>query len=186
MKKLFLMMGLACLFMVACNNEPKQEQKQEGDKTEVTAENGEHNCPFQELKAKYDKWAELDDKAKQELNAEAQKLFADMDAKMKEEGKGCCEKAGEMKDACEKKLDEMTAEAKAECEKMKAECQKMQEAWNDFNNKSVDEQKDLIMGRLNAMGEGHKCNHEGDHQCNHEGDGHQCQHGEGQQCNHAK
>ena len=194
MKKLFLMMGLACLFMVACNNAPKQEQPKDEP---VAAE--EHHCPFCTLKAEYANWETMEETAKAELNKKAFDLFAEMDAKMAEmqaEGKECCEKAGEMKEGCEKKMAEMGAEAKAECEQMKAKCEEMKAAWEAFETKTLDEQKDLVLGRIAAMGMGegkcgnheaeeHHCNHEGEegHQCQH-GEGHQCQHGEGHQCQH--
>ena len=187
MKKLFLMMGLACLFMVACNNAPKQEQPKEEP---VVAE--EHHCPFCTLKAEYANWETMEETAKAELNKRAFDLFAEMDAKMAEmkaEGKECCEKAGEMKEGCEKKMAEMGEEAKAECEakcaEMKAKCEEMKAAWEGFETKTLDEQKDLVLDRIAAMGMG-QCKHEeGEaHQCQHEGEGHQCQHGEGHQCQH--
>ena len=117
-----------------------------------------------------------------------------MDAKMEEmkaEGKACCEKAGEMKEGCAEKMAEMTEDVKAECEakcaEMKAKCEEMKAAWENFDNLSLDEQKDLIMGRIEFM-KGQKCNHEGEgeHKCQHEGEGHQCQHGEGHECQHAE
>ena len=200
MKKLFLMMGLASLFMVACNNAPKQEQPKEEPQQEAVAE--EHHCPFCGLKAEFAKWDEMEEAAKVELNQKALALFAEMDAKMAEmkaEGKECCEKAGELKEGCEKKMAEMTEEAKAECEKkceeMKAECEAMKakmdavmEKWANIEAMSLDEQKDLVLERIAAMGMGEgKCgNHEGEeHHCQHEGEeGHQCQHGEGHQCQH--
>ena len=196
MKKLFLMMGLASLFMVACNNAPKQEQPKEEPQQEAVAPAEEHHCPFCALKAEYANWETMEGTAKADLNKKAQALFAEMDAKMEEmkaEGKECCEKAGEIKEGCEKKMEELTEEAKAECQKkceeMKAECEAMKAAWEAFETKTLDEQKDLVLGRIAAMGMGEgKCgNHEGEkHECNHEGEGHQCQHGEGHQCEHAK
>ena len=196
MKKLFLMMGLACLFMVACNNAPKQEQPKEEPQQEAVAAE-EHHCPFCTLKAEYANWETMEETAKAELNKKAQALFAEMDAKMEEmkaEGKECCEKAGEIKEGCEKKMEELTEEAKAECQKkceeMKAECEAMKAAWEAFETKTLDEQKDLVLGRIAAvgMGEGKCGNHEGEEAhkcCNHEGEeGHQCQHGEGHQCQH--
>ena len=185
MKKLFLMMGLACLFMVACNNAPKQEQPKEEPQQEAVAAE-EHHCPFCTLKAEYANWETMEETAKAELNKKAQALFAEMDAKMEEmkaEGKECCEKAGEIKEGCEKKMEELTEEAKAECQKkceeMKAECEAMKAAWEAFETKTLDEQKDLILGRIEFM-KGMQCHHEGEgeeHHCQHEGEeGHQCQH----------
>ena len=112
MKKLFLTLGLASLFMVACNNTPKQPEQPaapaEEQKTEVVEE--KHECPMDALKNEYAKW------------------------------------------------DEMTDEAKAECEK---KCAEMKAAWDNFANMTVDEQKDLIMSRLqNCGGEKECCKHE--------------------------
>ncbi len=181
------MMGLASLFMVACNNAPKQEQKAEEPQQEVCAAE-EHHCPFCPLKAEYAKWEEMEETAKAELNQKAYELFAQMDAEM-EAKKAECEAAGHK---CQHEMAEMTEEVKAECEakcaEMKAECEKMKAAWETFADLSLDEQKDLVLGRIAAMGMGEKkCNHEGEeHQCNHEGEGHQCQHGEGHECQHGK
>lgn len=185
MKKLFLMMGLACLFMVACNNAPKQEQPQEEPKQEAC--NGEHQCPFCKLKAEYANWETMEEAAKAELNKNAYDLFAEMDTEM-EAKKAECEAAGHK---CQHEIAEMTEEAKVECEakcaEMKAKCEEMKTAWEKFAELSLDEQKDLVLGRIEFM-MGQKCQHEGEgHQCQHEGEGHQCQHeGEGHQCQQAQ
>ena len=160
MKKLVLTLGLAALFMVACNNTPKQPEQTtepvQEEKTEVVEE--EHNCPMHALKEEYAKWDEMTDEAKAELNMKAVAMFAEMDAKMEAQ-----------KAECEAK--------KAECE---AKCAEMKAKWENFATMTVEEQKDLIMERLGGChgdkpcckgeGEGHKCQHEGE-------EGHQCQHG---------
>ena len=139
MKKLFITLGLASLFMVACNNTPKQEEKQPEQnpvQTEVVEE--KHECPMAALKAEYANWDNMTDEAKAELNKKACAVFADMDAKkaeMAEKGECCKEKA------------EMTEEQKAECEK---KCAEMKAAWENFDQKTLDEQKDLIMSRLDG------------------------------------
>ena len=167
MKKLFLTLGLASLFMVACNNTPKQPEQPaepvQEEKTEVIEE--KHECPMHALKDEFAKWDEMTDEAKAELNKKAAETFAAMDAEM-EAKKAEMEAAGEQ--VC-KEMAEMTEEAKAECEK---KCAEMKAKWDNFANLTVDEQKDLIMERLNG------CNHEGDKPCcKHEGEeGHQCQH----------
>ena len=178
-------MGLASLFMVACNNAPKQqEQEAEEPQQEVVAE--QHQCPFCTLKAEYAKWDEMDETTKADLNQKAFDLFAQMDAEM-EAKKAECEANGEAMPCCkegEHKCQhdaEMTEEQKAECEakcaEMKAKCEEMQAAWANFANLSLDEQKDLVMGRIEFM-KGMQCHHEGEgHECcHHEGEAHECQH----------
>ena len=138
MKKLFLTLGLASLFMVACNNTPKQEEtvaEPVQEQTEVVEEKQE--CPMHALKEEYAKWDEMDDQMKAELNQKAATMFAEMDAKMEE-----MKASGE--EVC-KDMAEMTEEQKAECEQ---KCAEMKAAWENFANLSVDEQKDLIMKRL--------------------------------------
>ena len=165
------MMGLACLFMVACNNTPKQQEQPNEPEQEVVAVE-EHHCPFCPLKAEYANWDNMDETAKAELNKKAFELFAEMDAK-KAECEAKCE--GE-EHKCQHEMAEMTDEQKAECEakcaEMKAQCEQMMAAWANFENLTVDEQKDLVLARIAAMGMGgEKCNHEGE-------EGHQCQHAE--------
>ena len=188
-------MGLASLFMVACNNAPKQAQEEPAQDT-VVAE--EHHCPFCPLKAEYANWETMEDSAKAELNKKAFDLFAQMDAEM-EAKKAECEANGEAKPCCkegEHKCQhdaEMTEEQKAECEakcaEMKAKCEAMQAAWANFENLTLDEQKDLVLDRI-AFVKGMQCHHEGEeHHCcgKHEGEeGHECQHGEGHECQHGK
>ena len=175
MKKLVLTLGLACLFMVACNNTTKQAEQAaepvQEEKTEVVEE--KHECPMHALKEEYAKWDEMTDEAKAELNKKACAIFAEMDAKMEE-----MKAAGE---GCAKEMAEMTEEQKAECEKkcaeMKAQCEQMKAAWENFANLTVDEQKNLVMQRLGGCkGEKGCCKGEEGHKCQHEGEGHQCQH----------
>jgi len=173
MKKLVLTLGLASLFMVACNNTPKQAEQAaepvQEEMTEVVEE--KHECPMHALKEEYAKWDEMTDEAKAELNMKTVAMFAEMDAKM-EAKKAEMEAAGEQ--VC-KEMAEMTEEQKAECEAKKAECEakcaEMKAKWENFPTMTLDEQKDLIMERL-ATCEGEKpcCKHEGE-------EGHQCQHG---------
>jgi len=174
MKKLFLTLGLASLFMVACNNTPKQEEapaQAPAVEEQAPVVEEEHNCPMHALKEEYAKWDEMTDEAKAELNNKAAEIFNAMDAEMEA-------KMEEMKAAGEevcKEMAEMTEEQKAECEK---KCAEMKAAWENFANVSLDEQKELIMKRLGGC-EGEKpcCKHEGEHKCQHEGEeGHKCEH----------
>ena len=153
MKKLFLTLGLASLFMVACNNTPKQEEtvaEPVQEETEVVEE--KHECPMHALKEEYAKWDEMTDEAKAELNQKAAEVFNAMDAEM-EAKKAEMEAAGE--EVC-KEMAEMTEEQKAECEK---KCAEMKAAWENFANMTVDEQKELIMKRLEGCGGEKKCCH---------------------------
>ena len=179
MKKLFFTLGLACLFMVACDNTPKQPEQPaepvQEQKTEVVEE--KHDCPMHALKDEYAKWDEMTDEAKAELNKKANEVFTKMDAEM-EAKKAEMEAAGEK--VC-KEMAEMTEEQKAECEK---KCAEMKAKWDNFANLTVDEQKDLIMGRLGGCEEGHKDCCKGEKEgCNgnHEG----CEHNHAN-CEHAK
>ena len=89
------------------------------------------------IKAEFANWETMTDSAKTALNQKAAALFTEMDAKKAE-----MLAAGEQ--AC-KEMAEMTEEQKAECEK---KCAEMKAAWDNFANMTVDEQKDLIMKRL--------------------------------------
>ena len=168
-------MGLACLFMVACNNAPKQQEAKE----EAPAVEAEHECPMGLVMAEYANWDNMDEVAKAALNKKALDLFAEMDAKMAE--KPCCKEGEEHKcqhegeeghkcqhegeHQCQHQMAEMTAEQKAECEQ---KCAEMKAKWDAFETLTLDEQKDLIMDRIEGMKK-HHCNHEGE-------EGHQCQH----------
>ena len=199
-------MGLASLFMVACDNTPKQEQKPEEPQQEAIAQE-EHHCPFCTLKAEYANWDNMDEAARVELNNKAIALFAELDAEMEakkaeceqkcqHEGEHQCQHEGEHQcqhegeHQCQHGMPELTEEQKAECEAKCAEMKAVMDQWANIETLTNDEQKDLILSRIAAMGMGEgKCgNHEGEkHECNHEGEGHQCQHeGEGHRCQHAE
>ena len=160
MKNLVLTLGLASLFMVACNNTPKQpEQTAEPVQEEQTAVvEEEHNCPMHALKEEFAKWDEMTDEAKAEIVAKAKSMIDEMDAKVEE-----MKAAGE--EVC-KEMAEMTDEQKAECEK---KCAEMKAAWDNFDNLTIDEQKDLILKRMGGCeGEGKGC-------CKHEGENAGCE-----------
>ena len=154
-------MGLASLFMVACNNAPKQEQPKEEPQQEVAVVE-EHHCPFCPLKAEYANWDNMDENAKAELNKKAYTLFAEQDAQCEAkkaeceangEAKPCC-KEGEGEHKCAHEMAELTEEQKAECEAKCAEMKSLMEKWAAFETMTLDEQKDLVLSRIAAMGMG--------------------------------
>ena len=78
------MMGLASLFMVACNNAPKQQEQTAEEPQQEQEVVVEHQCPFCTLKAEYANWENMDETAKAELNTKAIAVFAEFDAKRAE------------------------------------------------------------------------------------------------------
>ncbi|MCQ2320518.1 MAG: hypothetical protein MJZ91_04195 [Bacteroidales bacterium] len=137
MKKLFLSMGLACLFMVACNNAPKQEVEAI-DTTAVVVEEvvEEHVCPMAQLKGEFENWANLDEEGQKGLVAKAIEVFG-------QEEESCCKHEGE---ECE-----MTEEQKAEMEAVMAKLNDWKAQFANIANMSLEEQKDLIMARFEMM-----------------------------------
>ena len=135
MKKLFVTLGLACLFMVACDNtpkEPEQSQNPTPEQTEQTAQEPEkkEECPMHALKAQFENWETMEQAAKETLIAETAQKINEMDTEMKA-------KMAEMKD----KGEEMT-------EEMKTKCDELNNAWATFDNLDLEGKKDLIMKRL--------------------------------------
>lgn len=137
MKKLFLSMGLACLFMVACNNAPKQEVEAI-DTTAVVVEEvvEEHVCPMAQLKGEFENWANLDEEGQKGLVAKAIEVFG-------QEEESCCNHEGE---ECE-----MTEEQKVEMEAVMAKLNDWKAQFANIANMSLEEQKDLIMARFEMM-----------------------------------
>ena len=138
MKKLFLTLGIACLFMVACNNTPKQEVVEEAPVEETVAPE-EHVCPMGELKAEFENWANLDEEGQKALVGKAIELFS-------QEQESCCKHEGEEGHECE-----MTEEMKAEMEAMMAKMDEWKAQFANIAEMSLEEQKDLIMARFEMM-----------------------------------
>ena len=138
MKKLFLSMGLACLFMVACNNAPKQEAVEETIDTVAVVEEvvEEHVCPMAQLKGEFDNWANLDEEGQKGLIAKAIEVFG-------QEQESCCNHEGE---ECE-----MTEEQKLEMEAMMAKLNDWKAQFANIADMSPEDQKKLIMARFDMM-----------------------------------
>lgn len=155
MKKLFLTLGIACLFMVACNNAPKQEATEEPVAEEVTPAEEEHVCPMAALKEGLANWENLAEEERVELINSIKALFDEKDAAMAE-GNGCCQHA-------EGEIAEMTEEMKAACEAKHAQMQALMERWANWAEMSIEEQKALIEERFAAMT---CCQHAEEGECN--------------------
>ena len=137
----------------ADKDEKKDLTDLSADAAEVVEEKQE--CPMHALKDAFANWETMEEAAKTELIGKAKTTFAEMDAAM-EAKKAEMEAAGE--EVC-KEMAEMTEEQKKECE---AKCAEMKAAWEKFDELTLDEQKDLIMKRLEGCGGEEKgcCKHD--------------------------
>ncbi len=138
MKKLFLTLGIACLFMTACNNAPKEAQVEEQPVVEEAAP--VEVCPMDNFKAQLADWANYDEAKKAEVVGAIKTFFDEKDAQMAE-GKECCQKEGE----------EITEEMKAKMDEMKAKMEPIMEKWANWAEMTVEDQKALIEERFAAM-----------------------------------
>lgn len=142
MKKLFLTLGIAALFMTACNNNtPAETEAPAEDTIAVVVEEQAPVCPMAELKGEFDNWANLDEVAQTALVTKAIELFT-------AEAEQCCKHEGEEAHECEM---EMTEEMKAECEAMKAKMEEWKAQFANIATMTLEEQKDLIMARFEMM-----------------------------------
>jgi hypothetical protein len=143
MKKVVLALGFACLFMVACNNAPKQGQdapvqdcismNQDSLQPEQCCQmTEEQKADWEAFKAQWENYANLTNEEQVALVNAAKAKFDVCDSIRNAnhpEGKACCQEA------------EMTEEQKAEFEAKKAV---FNEKWANFSTLTLDEQKALI------------------------------------------
>ncbi len=126
MKKIALMIGALCFVFASCNNTVStQEESVENPPMEKKCHHhGDKHCPqmTEEQKAEceafrtqWNDWANLDDNAKKELITTAKA-----------------------------RIDEREAKIKAEREAMEAKKAEMDAKWNNFDNLTLDEQKELL------------------------------------------
>jgi hypothetical protein len=147
MKKLMILLAVACLIFVSC-----------GNKTQPAAvETPEETCcaltpEQQEMFDNWEVWADL-------TEDQQTVLVADMKAFMDECKAKCAEKCAKK---CEGK--EEAEEAEEVCPHKAAKCAEMKAKWEDFDNLALDEKKALIDEILAA----HKCCKDKKEGCKHE------------------
>ncbi len=117
MKKLSLIVAMACLFMVACTNNSNKGQQQEPAQTEQTCDQ-QKQCPFAAIEASFADWDNMTDEAKAEAVKAAKATIDEMEAC---HHKGC---KGEMKSCCDKCVEGCCKDGKCICENCPCECMK--------------------------------------------------------------
>lgn len=155
MKKLFLTLGIAALFMTACNNNNTPAETEAPAEDTVVVEEPAKVCPMAELKCGFENWANMTEEEQKAIVEKAIALFG-------AEKEGCCNHEGEEAHQCNHEGEE-AHQCKNECkeghqcemtEEMKAMMEKMNE-WNaQFANiatMTLEEQKALIMARFEMM-----------------------------------
>lgn len=186
MKKLALLLGITCLFLaVSCNNAPKQEA-QNTQQDSLQAQQPE--CPMKALKGEFDNWANLDETQKTALVTKAKEMFNHPEQCQPGQPGDAC-KPGQPGQACQadkncqQNKPEMTAEEKAQMDvkmqEMKAQMDELMTKWQSIDNLTLDEQKNLILQRMEMGHQNHPCQCKPGEPCK---DGHQCQGQPGEPC----
>lgn len=204
MKKLALLLGISCLFLaVSCNNAPKQEA-QNTQQDSLQAQQPE--CPMKALKGEFDNWANLDETQKTALVTKAKDMFNHPEQckpgepckpgqpgqpgqecqgdKNCQSDKNCqADKSCQGDKNCQQNKPEMTAEEKAQMDakmqEMKAKMDELMVKWQSIDKLTLDEQKDLILQRMEMGHQNHPCQCKPGEPCK---DGHQCQGQPGEPC----
>jgi hypothetical protein len=132
MKKLMILLAVACLICVSC-----------GTKTQPAQEPAEETCggltpEQQEMFDNWEVWADLSEEQQVAL-VDDMKTFMDDECKAK-----CAEKCAAKEDA---------EEAEQMCPKKAAHMEELKIKWEDFDNLTLDDKKALI-DEIQAM---HKC-----------------------------
>jgi TRAP-type C4-dicarboxylate transport system substrate-binding protein len=141
MKKLMILLAVACLIFVSCGNRPEPAVEAVAEETccELTPEQ-------QEMFDNWDIWADLNEEQQMVLVADM-KVFMD-----------------ECKAKCAEKCQGAKEEGEEVCPHKKAKCEEMKAKWEDFDNLTLDEKKALIDEIFAA----HKCCKEKETACTHE------------------
>ncbi|MDD4142138.1 MAG: hypothetical protein PHR20_05035 [Bacteroidales bacterium] len=188
MKKLALVLGVACLLFVACKSNKPAEQPTGDQQNGCCEMTPEQRAEMEAFMAQWNDWANLTDSVKVELIGKA---------------KACIDKRAEEKEAMKADLEAKIAEGdsmaiakKAECEAKKAEFEakvaegdsmavacaakkvEMEAKWAAFETLTLDEQKALIDEKMECgqgcckkdgccKGEGNQegCKKDGEHKC---------------------
>ena len=122
MKKLSLIVAMACLFMVACTNNTNNGKQEEPATTEQTCDQ-QKQCPFAAIDALFADWDNMTDEAKAEALKSAKAKIDEMDACGQRGGHPGC-KPEDMKSCCPKCVEGCCKEGKCICENCPCDCMK--------------------------------------------------------------